>query len=386
MNSWKVLNNFQPKENVENNNEKGKTTENCSSLQEPQSYNNSSSMHPKTAPNEFQMHPQSVPKSSQSIDKASQKIPQKILKHSESISEHRANKVDRIVAFLMGDENQGLEIDDNNSLVSFEEGERRIILILIFLAIVFSIVASTYLYFTVKLKSKSDMIIYLNYTESKLIKESNPLNRIHLSLIDVEGKILDFTVQNNNFKHKWTLKLPYLHDFLFNYFTFTHNHILFAIYGDKKKDITSINSGGKHKTLKNSKIPKTSGPQTMIVKVNSYIWIFGGDSKHASEMQQNHDQFKSLLWSIKKQKWIKAPVFPFEDWGIPSGCAIAIDRDIVTIISPFFYFPETLDFLDFSYNFATNQWIFNGNAQDLSNSYVGGDMTCEKYFDKSGKL
>ena len=309
-------------------------------------------------------------------DKNEQRIDNKVFKSDDKFT----SKIDRLAAFLMEGENPDLEKkDDNESLVSVEESERRIAIILISLSLFLCLIASVFLHFTIKLKSKSTIIIHLNYTESQM-KHSNPLGRMRLSLMDVEGQIMDFKMQNFHLEKSWTLQLPKISVGLTstagNYFAVSDKKKIFIIYGDMKKDITTIDSNRKHRTLRGTKTPIECGKETLIVRINSFVWLFGGGK--ISETSGN--AFKSILWSIKRQKWMKAPVFPTEIQ-IAGGCALAKNREVVQIFAPY-YEDFDLDIFELSYNFALDQWNFVG---DPAKFFISTEMTCVNSFDKSGK-
>ena len=188
-----------------------------------------------------------------------------------------------------------LQIDDNKLLISPDESERRIIILLTFSIFILCCISSI-------LSFKVTKTVFGNNNEfqpkvvipgSYEMIQSNPMGRRHLTLIDSVGQLFDFQFHGNyNFTLSWQMKVPQSED----YFGFTNERKLFIIYGQGTQ-MTYLKSNQFHRT-----IPKSHPPiQTKFVgdsaHFNKYIWILG--SLSLSSLTSGCESFY-LLESIFK--------------------------------------------------------------------------------------
>ena len=91
----------------------------------------------------------------------------------------------------------------------------------------------------------------------------------------------------------------------------------------------------------------------------------------------------TLLWSIKKQKWLVGPKIP-DSYDIYQGCAVPIDKNIVIIMGLIVSHGDEANNV-VSFNIESNKWIRLKNSPSLN--YYGfidyPDRSCSCTFEKS---
>lgn len=118
----------------------------------------------------------------------------------------------------------------------------------------------------------------------------------------------------------------------------------------------------------------SAGPN-LHVRLGNLVWVIGGtidcvrDDEIFSWAQMTPDVAigrKSMIWSLKKQRWYWGPVLPGKNFGYnyKVKCAIAVNSSTAFIFTKdYFSYPENTEFgwLDYnlSYNIQTKNWKSN---------------------------
>ena len=229
--------------------------------------------------------------------------------------------------FQKSEEKETEDIDDD---ITYDESQMRIILIGVFLAIALALVASTNLG-VLLINSAQPSQIVLDYTppEPEVLYRtphvallfSNGLMNVYYFSTSGHLKLdWNFTVQ----KTKATDDAPGSltswghYGVSGQYFAFAKKDELHVIYGDMKKVNSVIKSKTNHFTIPNKNILRDKVfAKSGYFRVGDYLWVFGGyyESEHeyASPVHGNKDQKQTMLWHIKKQRWLWGPDIPCFD-------------------------------------------------------------------------
>ena len=119
--------------------------------------------------------------------------------------------------------------------------------------------------------------------------------------------------------------------------------------------------------------------QNLHIRLGNLVWVIGGtnycglaDSNSDSWAQthlQNQDLpigRKSMIWSLKKQRWFWGPVLPGENFGYnyKVKCAVAVNSSTAFVFTKdYFSYSENTEFgwydHNFSYDIRTKNWKSN---------------------------
>jgi hypothetical protein len=118
----------------------------------------------------------------------------------------------------------------------------------------------------------------------------------------------------------------------------------------------------------------SAGPN-LHVRLGNLVWVIGGtidcvrDDEIFSWAQMTPDVAigrKSMIWSLKKQRWYWGPVLPGKNFGYnyKVKCAIAVNSSTAFIFTKdYFSYPENTEFgwldYNFSYDIRTKNWKSN---------------------------
>ena len=131
---------------------------------------------------------------------------------------------------------------------------------------------------------------------------------------------------------------------------FDHDSLYF-LYTDKTYAVIKYNlTLGNHRTLPKSKSQIVLEHYPHGIRIGNFFWILGSIPYEDASSYELID-VKTLLWSIKRQKWIQAPILPFSfDERLSRFKTAAINSTTVLIFSCHFK-PFTK-----SYDFSLNTW------------------------------
>ena len=171
------------------------------------------------------------------------------------------------------------------------------------------------------------------------------------------------------------------------YFSFEYERQIFIVNGNGKSEATFLSSEKYHRTIPNSEVPIKCGIYTIHVRIGNFIWFLGGGTGNF-----NPDRSKSILWSLKRQKWIKGPDLPqkpsndiygtLQTVDVTGGCALAINRSNVIIFGK--YYQGISPILIYSnYDFKSQKW---SHSEPGEISFAAFKVTCEVNFSKDSVL
>lgn len=207
-----------------------------------------------------------------------------------------------------------LEDDQSFALLTVEESEYRIILLLIttaFLMIHFS--AVLILVRIIGILEIQSPIIVMPKISSLTISNTSLIQ--HMAFMDTSGYIydLDIDYESRNASLNWQLKVPKSPDF----FMFTNDKKIYVAYGDVKKKMTYLKSDQFHRTLGHSQVPMINHQVTEFggkhVQVGNFIWFLLGQRHQlapGSFCIGSNSLGRTLIWSLKKQTWLLGPSWP----------------------------------------------------------------------------
>ena len=250
-----------------------------------------------------------------------------------------------------------MDTDSQSQLISYKESEQRLICMGIGLAIILCMITSFLVGSYIKARVTSKQPIYF---EAPIRKEDWSMPVTKIALIDMvgTGQLYKYTLlKNQTFAFDWSMKLPSpkastFQDF-FHAFEFQFQVLEFIGYEHLKKlqvlpldgkDGVTIRPNNTHRKIPDSGFEQgdLSFP-TSVVRTSGYLWVFGSS---------NPNTRKSLLWSIKRNKWMKGPklILPTH-----LGTGISRNRSHVTIFSR----PHMSQFICESENTCMQMWTYN---------------------------
>ena len=234
--------------------------------------------------------------------------------------------------FQKPEEKETEDIDDD---ITYDESQMRIILIGVFLATALALVASTNVGVLLVNSAQPSQIV-LDYVPP----EPEVLYRTpHIALLFSNGlmNVYDFSTFGHlkldwNFtvqKTKATDDAPGLltswghYGVKGQYFAFAKKDELHVIYGDMKKVNSVIKSKTNHFIIPNKNILRDKVfAKSGYFRVGDYLWVFGGYYEssavgpvngHGANIYEYNDQQQTMLWHIKKQRWLWGPEIPCFD-------------------------------------------------------------------------
>ena len=136
-----------------------------------------------------------------------------------------------------------------------------------------------------------------------------------------------------------------------------------------------------------------AGPN-LHVRLGNLVWVIGGtfdcdiedDVFSWTQMQITPDLSigrKSMIWSLKKQRWYWGPVLPGKNFGYnyKVKCAIAVNSSTAFIFTKdYFSYPENTEFgwldYNFSYDIQTKNWKSNTKPPPTIQPYNSAFLSC----------
>ena len=221
--------------------------------------------------------------------------------------------------------------------VTYEESEMRLMILMIFTAIILTLVNTSLATFTIlskfnkeTLKNPWDPII------SNSAKGTFPT--FNIIVIDRNGNLESLQLQNQNtLKESYKMKLPktdkdkmQMFNFILEgYFPFEEKGDVYIVRSkgrttdNGKKLITKISSNGHHRVIKSNELPiRFTFIDTTSFRLGKLFWLVGQPDMATSNIIANPNFLESWIFSIEKHTWFKGP-FYFE-WVEPLDIIFSI--------------------------------------------------------------
>ena len=207
-------------------------------------------------------------------------------------------------------------------------------------------------------------------------------------------------------KHNYRLKLPKTG----SYFLFADRGEVYVIKGrgynvfgkNKKMKITKLSSTGNHRTIPDSKMPAslTQGIAGSF-RLGNLFWVFASQQNEAYANFGNlfsPSDSRSLVWSIKKQKWFRLVSLLSYDkafwWDNP--CGMSLNQTFGLIISTVrqdnWSEYDNLGWIPSGcvgfqlVDYATSHITRNNCFQMLENFVEADEISCTSFISKDGSM
>ena len=208
-----------------------------------------------------------------------------------------------------------IDSDVVDALISYQESERRLIILGNVLAFILAMVSSILAIYHLANDNQPKIIVH---SPDLTTYNSFPVPTIFI-MDPQSGQIQLYVLTKTlEFHQVQTFQLPQS----LTYFPFYHDNYLYVAYSDKRKEyVTYFDVHQKrHRNILKSALPvdfqQHNGDShrisygTEMAQLGSWIWIFGGTLEEVPfTMGPNPRNFyhKTCLWSLYKQKWILGP-------------------------------------------------------------------------------
>ena len=200
--------------------------------------------------------------------------------------------------------------------LTYEESERRLIVIASIFAICCLLVSTVFVIWIIR--------IYGRFITPRLIsvqsKIPNGLPSPYVLMVADTGDIIEFSYHQKKFNLDGLPNLKMLpHKSFKNIYAVERQGAIYFLSTDDKQNVIKYDLiSDRHKTIPNSKFP-IAGPKdskctlyacmrTQGVQIMDHYWIILGEDGYGLLS-------KTSLWSMKKEKWIEGP--NFKDSGVP---------------------------------------------------------------------
>ena len=253
------------------------------------------------------------------------------------------------------------EYEKNEDVITREESESRVICLEIVLAIICSLIASSFAKLYCQRTSNNVQLIY-SPAYVPINKTSSSVTIQNLAMVYNNGTLVQAYFDRNLevTKLKEIIQLPTAK----NYFTMTYKSILSIAYSDATRKITqyhpNLNENG-HATVPKSGIDPVFDDWegyygVRAVQVGSKFWLLGRKPKLRFESFTTNGIFKpeTYIWYQRRQKWIRGPDLP-SSFSQDVFCAFALNSSSAMLIGGIEGFENQR--LVFVYDFQSMAWF-----------------------------
>ena len=334
-------------------------------------------------------------------------------------------------------------LHQNDYLITYEESEHRLIMMGQVLAIFLSLALIPIFVSNLQIWTASTSVIILTPTPEEYAQNMPVPNVLLMGKINSGAMVVLRQMDWKKFEVIWQFKVPkskVVETKLINgvgplitlrdvgYSIFENQGDLFIIYNDGFKHTTVIHTkSNKNQIVPNSKLPIQMYYFNTLVRVGHLVWMFGGTSSYRYEDNglsdpyldevehpcsptvdksiANNKDTKTVIWSIKRNRWFDGPSIPFKEC-IHNACSVAINKTQVLILIG----PQVDKHIDYSernktgcihllsFSFESDSWtskndcVINvGKRVDQLANLVADwtrttSLSCESQFDKDGKM
>ena len=263
-----------------------------------------------------------------------------------SISEHEMEEeqeepkedvFDKIIdAFTVKRRKAIIDQEHDDDVVDYEDSERRLFIMAIVLATIFSIIATILLIIQVPNWSTDQVTIYQPFSRQEFQRKIHP----YVIIFFWNGEMEAFKQNGTYLEHSWSFQVPKVQDETGHLF-YSKSGQLSIMSSDGKQNIVSLAKGYQnvtHYKVPNSQIPHNFYYSARFVQVGHLVWIFGGRDEHiqvsqeaigASTAKFGH-QVESLIWNTNRNVYYPGPDLP--DFRIGRGYPVALNRTHVIIL------------------------------------------------------
>lgn len=255
----------------------------------------------------------------------------------EEQEEPKEDVFDKIIdAFTVKRRKAIIDQEQDDDVVDYEESERRLFIMAIVLATIFSIVASILLILQVPNWSTNQVTIYQPFSRPEFQRKTYP----YLIIFFWNGEMEAFKQNGTYLEHSWSFQVPKVQNETGHLF-YSKSGKLFIMSSDGKQSIVSIAKGFQnvtHYKVPNSQIPQNFYYSPRFVQVGHLVWIFGGRDEHIQISQETigastekfGHQVESLIWNTNRNVYYPGP--DLLDFRIGRGYPFALNRTHVLIL------------------------------------------------------
>ena len=284
-----------------------------------------------------------------------------MVKHKVLLEGDKGDMVEKVWKNFVRSTVRENEFEKNEDVITLEESESRIINIEIFLAIMFSLIASTIATHHLLYNSNE---VDLKHSPQNVIsdKEHSVMTIANLALIYDNGSLVQ-AYFDRNLEVSMTKELVQLPKAK-AYFMMTYKSTLLIAYSDATRKMTqydpNLNENG-HATVPKSGIDPVFDDWEGFysfhgIQVGSMFWLLGrrAKNKNMAFMIGGELQPQTYIWYQNRQKWIKGPDLHSSFFNI-NFCAVSLNSSSVMIIGG--YSMSENQRLVFVYEFQLKSWI-----------------------------
>ena len=317
------------------------------------------------------------------------------------------------------EEHENENAEDLNDNITYEESQVRIIILASFLALILAFTSTVMCgIHVVYLHQQSIVQVY--QPKSPEVEAKTP----HLALLFFNGlvQVYNFKTYSDELEFQWNFTVPSIQfapnisdrESLLNnrpdaqYFAYANQDEIHVIYGKmRKKKQTAIKNPAFHYEIDNKnsetilnnkeKVFSKSG----FFRVGQYLWVFGGYREIATPIIIHFDQDKTMLWHIKKQRWLWGPKIPKYHENLldvpyihEGSTGVSINKTVGLIL--FFSEVQNDCLVALAFDFLAETWITINNCfyqLEYPVHFVGFrqansdiNLKSTSYFDKNSEL
>ena len=325
----------------------------------------------------------------------------------EETRQNQSTKADQVAdqiikVFIVKRKQRLIDQDDQNYNISYEESEKRLILIGLGTATLFSLSSLICIILIFQAFEVQDQKIFSGVPIIEDEDSNFPIPHVAFMNRRHDGSMLVFKLINqSNFDYAWKFKVPDQGGGESQtYFMFEDLSNIHVAFSNEKLKMTVIQSPSKHFT-----VPKSELRQEFLgghsFRWGNFVMFFGGVNKdmpilHCSSVNDHTNKVKTQIWSIKRKVWINGPYLPKNPE--LAGCVnfasgVSINRTHGILFHAYRRNMSESDCIDvFVFSAETFDWVVIKKCVLL----LGNDLIakklhlykfiCSAYLNKSGKM